>query len=49
MLVSAAARGHVSDGAAAPQPAVSALLAAVAIYALHAVATLYRSPARDER
>jgi hypothetical protein len=47
ILVSAAARGHVSEGTAAPQPAISALVAAVAIYAVHAAATLYRPPQRD--
>lgn len=47
ILVSAAARGQGGDGVAAPQPAVSALVAALAIYAVHFAATLYRSPQRD--
>jgi hypothetical protein len=42
VLVSAAARGHMGEGAAAPQPAVSALVAATAVYAFHALAALYR-------
>ncbi len=46
ILVSAAARGHVGDGVAAPQPAISALVAALAIYVVHFAATLYRAPQR---
>jgi hypothetical protein len=44
VLVSAATRGHAEDGVAAPAPAVSALAAALAIYALQAAGALYRPP-----
>jgi hypothetical protein len=44
VLVSAATRGHAEEGVAAPAPAVSALGAALAVYALQAVGALYRPP-----
>jgi hypothetical protein len=44
VLVAAATRGQAGETAAAPAPAVSALVAALTVYALQAVGALYRPP-----
>jgi hypothetical protein len=44
VLVSAAVRGHAGDAVGPPAPAVSALVAALALYGLQAFAAIYRPP-----